>query len=502
MARSYLYLIPLFLLLACKATDQQPVYSTAEIFQHGVASGDPLQDKIIIWTRISSPHKDSIVAVEWEMARDDEFKIPVQKGVTSTSSEKDFTVKIDVTDLRPSSTYYYRFKALGTFSQTGRTRTAVAGDTDSLRFAVVSCSNYEWGYFNAYRHIARQRDLMAVIHLGDYIYEYGPGVYGDTTIGRVHSPAHEILTLSDYRQRYAQYRSDPDLQIVHQQHPFITIWDDHEIANNAYSEGAQNHQPDEGEYSTRKDIAKQVYYEWMPVREGPHLYRSFDFGRMASLIMLDERLAGRSMPAEDMQDSVYSSTERAILGDEQFRWFTGELIRSRSRWKILGNQVIFSRLRLGTDDQALNMDAWDGYPVEQERVGKMLSINQFDNLIILTGDTHSSWAFESTLEPGAEQRPLAIELGTTSINSANQNESNPDSVVRNQEELLLSANPHLKFVNLRDHGYILLTLKQDKARADFYYTPTNRERTTDLFLAKQIWIKNGTYKLYSDAPPD
>lgn len=494
--------IPLILLAGCKAADQYPEYASETIFRHGVASGDPLQDRVIIWTRIASPFSDSTVTVEWEIARDEAFRIPIQNGIVTTSSERDFTVKIDVDDLRPSSQYYYRFKSFGAESPTGRTRTAASGESDSLRFAVVSCSNYEWGYFNAYRHIANQPDLMAVIHLGDYIYEYGTGVYGDTTIGRLHEPRHEIISLSDYRERYAQYRTDKDLQAVHQAHPFITIWDDHEIANNAYSEGAQNHQEDEGAYNERKQIARKVYYEWMPVREGEELYRNFDFGRMASLIMLDERLAGRSMPAINTDDSVFRSSERTMLGEKQFKWLTDQLVRSRSRWNLIGNQVIFSRLYLDPERSEINLDAWDGYPAEQERFERMLRINQFDNLILLTGDTHSSWAFESTLKPEEDTRPLAIELGTTSINSANQNEYDPDSVVISKEELLMNVNPHLKFVNLRDHGYLLLTLKNEFARADFYYTPTLRERTQSLFLAKQIWIRNGSYKLMFEKPED
>jgi len=502
MSRYLTYFLPIILLFSCKATDQSPVYESVNIFRHGVASGDPLEDRVIIWTRISSPYPDSLFRVKWEVARDEEFRIPVKEGNFSTSAARDFTVKVDVDGLRPNGKYYYRFNAFGTVSPVGQTRTAVNGDSDSLRFAVVSCSNYEWGYFNAYRHIASQEDLMAVVHLGDYIYEYGPGIYGDTTIGRFHEPAKEIVTLSDYRQRYAQYRADPDLQAVHRKHPFITIWDDHEIANNAYTQGAENHQPGEGDYELRKDIARQVYYEWMPVREDSQLYRKFEFGRMANLIMVDDRLAGRTMPAENAADSLFARSDRSILGEEQFRWLTEQLVGSRSRWILVGNQVIFSRLYVDPDQKTLNMDAWDGYPAEQQRLARMMRINQFDNLIFLTGDTHASWAFESTINPGEDSRPLAIELGTTSVNSANQNEYNADSTVIAGEEMLMTANPHLKFVNLRDHGYLLLTLKEAGARADFYYTPTNRERDASLFRAKQIWLKSGSYELLFEKPEE
>ncbi|MCA6078643.1 alkaline phosphatase D family protein [Fulvivirga sedimenti] len=510
MKRFPFYTLLLLLLVACKSTIPDLSYEPGDIFMHGVASGDPLADRVIIWTRITIPHADSSVAVQWEMARDAEFRIPVQQGNFNTTAERDFTVKVDVGELRPGGEYYYRFKAYGVYSPVGRTRTAPAGSVDSLRFAVVSCSNYEWGYFNAYSHIAKQPDLAAVIHLGDYIYEYGPGVYGDTTIGRIHEPPYEIITLADYRMRYGQYRRDPDLQEVHKNHPFISIWDDHEIANNAYMDGAQNHQPEEGDFQVRRNVAKQVYYEWMPVREGGPLYRKFDFGPLATLIMLDERLAGRTAPVPGPDDSGFSSKERSMLGEEQFQWLTSQLVRTRSTWKIIGNQVIFSRLNTGRENLNLNMDAWDGYPYEQARLAEMFSINQFDNLIMVTGDTHSSWVFESTLDPfGAYnaktgEGALAIELGTTSINSANSNESNPDSLVMIHERLLLSeeVNPHLKYVNLRDHGYLLLSLSPTAARADFYFVKSLRQRNVEAGIEARFWVPAGEYHILKSPPQD
>ena len=494
----------LLMLVSCKSAEQDPLYRSEEIFRHGVASGDPLNDRVIIWTRISSPFPDSLVSVEWQLSRDGEFRDIVKAGSTQTSSARDFTVKADPDGLIPDSQYYFRFRAFGTFSPIGMTRTAPAGSTDSLRFAVVSCSNYEWGYFNAYRHIAMQPGLSAVIHLGDYIYEYGPGTYGDTTMGRIHEPPREILSLSDYRTRYAQYRLDPDLQEVHRRHPFITIWDDHEISNNAYTQGAQNHQADEGDYMSRREIARQVYYEWMPVREGNHLYRNFSFGSLADLIMLDERLAGRTAPVESPEDSLYADSGRTMLGEEQFRWMTRQLVRAQARWKIIGNQVIFTQLNIARENMQMNMDAWDGYPYEQARFAKMLEINQFENIVFITGDTHSSWAFESVIDlgnsPESDLNPLAIEFGTTSVNSANSNESYPDSVVIVHEELLAKVNPHLKYVNLRDHGYLMLTLTPEYARGDFYFTRTNRQRQADLFLAKQFWVPSGKYQLLTSEP--
>ncbi len=502
------FFIILIFLTACKATVPDAIYNSEDIFRHGVASGDPLNDRVIIWTRVTPPVSDSVISVDWEIARDVDFRLPVQNGKFRTSARRDFTVKIDVDDLRQNSQYFYRFRAYGVHSPVGKTRTAPSGNADSLRFAVVSCSNYEWGYFNAYGHISRQPDLAAVIHLGDYIYEYGPGVYGDTTIGRIHKPAAEIITLEDYRTRYAQYRTDPDLQEAHRNHPFIAIWDDHEIANNAFRDGAQNHQPDEGDYQQRSRTAKQVYYEWMPVREGGPLYRRFDFGSLATLMMLDERLEGRTAPVDSPEDSIFKSGERSMLGEEQFQWFTRQLVRSSSTWKIIGNQVIFSRLNTGRERMNLNMDAWDGYPYEQRRLSDMLRINQFENVLFVTGDTHSSWAFETTLDPFGDYHSdtgrgaIAIEFGTTSINSANSNESNADSLVIIHEKKLVTPelNPHLKYVNLRDHGYLLLTLTPAWARADFYFVETVRERSLEAEIGKQLWVPAGRYHLSESLP--
>jgi len=246
-------------------------------FYHGVASGDPLPDAIVIWTRVTPEEELPIIEVKWEISTDKAFGNIIQSGLFTTDPERDYTVKIDVSGLDSGYQYYYRFQALGSTSITGKTKTA-SQDAAELNLAVVSCSNYEWGYFNAYGDIARQSDLDAVVHLGDYIYEYGPGKYGDTTIGRFNLPAKEIITLPDYRTRYSLYRLDEDLRNAHSSHPFINIWDDHEIANDSYQDGAQNHQEDEGSYEDRKAAAVKAYYEWLPIRENGELYRSFQYG--------------------------------------------------------------------------------------------------------------------------------------------------------------------------------------------------------------------------------
>ncbi|MFM8834885.1 MAG: alkaline phosphatase D family protein, partial [Cytophagales bacterium] len=301
-------------------------------FYHGVASGDPLSDRVIIWTRVTPEDSLPYISVKWQIANDENFSTVLTSDSVVTNPAKDYTVKIDVTGLQPDQIYFYRFSALGKTSIVGRTKTAPVNAKDSLKFAVVSCANWEWGYFNPYDKIADRPVLDAVLHLGDYIYEYGVANYGDTTIGRWNIPPHEIVSLKDYRTRYSLYRLDKGLRRVHQQHPMIAIWDDHEVANNATVTGAQNHQPEEGDYQKRKAAARQTYYEWMPIRENQELYRSFSFGPLADVVMLDERLAGRDPEITDPQSPDLNKTERSMLGAKQLQWFEEKLKSSQATW--------------------------------------------------------------------------------------------------------------------------------------------------------------------------
>ena len=476
-------------------------------FYHGVASGDPLSSQVIIWTRVSPPMTKA-VDVKWTIGTDEKMANIVNKGQTTTDESKDYTVKIDVTGLQPNTTYYYQFEALGKKSMIGRTKTTALDNSEQVRLAIVSCSNYEAGYFNGFARLAARNDLDAVVHLGDYIYEYGPGTYGDTTLGvsRQHLPPKEIITLSDYRTRYAQYRLDPDFQKVHQRHPFITIWDDHEFANNVYQAGAENHQEAEGDFETRKAIAKQVYFEWLPVREGAtkEIYRTIRFGNLVDLIMLDERVEGRTMPVDSASQANYASADRSMLGAEQLAWFKNQLTTSDATWKVIGNQVIFSLLDISWRDpkRPFNLDAWDGYPYEQAQINKFLSEEQLSNVIFTTGDTHCSWAFEVPLDIAAyksegTKQAVAIEFGTPSITSANFDESVGLAEVKQAEAIFTNENfnPHLKYVNLRDHGYLLLTLDKSETLAEYYYVDKINVRTTMEKLAKQFKVTSGSYQL-------
>ena len=487
--RIYLLLfILLFSFISCKRDKTfPPLVENSDMlrndslkpFYHGVASGDPEEDRVIIWTRVTPETQVPEIEGTWEVAKDSTFQSIVNNGDFSTSPKQDYTVKIDVTKLEEGATYFYRFNALGATSQIGRTRTA-AQNSSKLKLGVVSCSNYEWGYFNSYKHLAKEKDLQAVLHLGDYIYEYGTGTYGDTTIGRINIPRHEIITLTDYRDRYAQYHLDKDLQAVHASHPFINIWDDHEISNNSYTTGAQNHQADEGDYETRKNIAKQVFYEWLPIRESAKHFRDFDFGNMAELVMLDERLEGRTAPADSLTDPVLNEKNHKLLGDIQFEWLANKLMTSQAKWKIIGNQVIYSYLDWGFPGFHINLDSWDGYPYEQKQLASLIKQDSIQNIIFVTGDTHSSWAFEATNNPFEDydaetgKGAFAVEFGVTSINSANSNESTAtDSVIMHEKEIVnTSLNPHLKYANLRDHGYLILTLTDSTATADYKFVST------------------------------
>lgn len=466
-------------------------------FYHGVASGDPLPDRVIIWTRVTPEDSVRSISVKWEAAEDEKFFSIYKTDTTTALASHDYTVKVDVDALKPDHIYYYRFSALGKTSIVGRTKTAPVANKDSLKFAIASCANWEFGYFNPYDKIADRPVLDGVLHLGDYIYEYGVGRYGDTTIGRTNIPPYEILTLQDYRTRYSLYRLDKGLRRVHQQHPFISIWDDHEIANNSTMTGAQNHQPEEGDYQKRKAVARQTYYEWMPIRESKELYRSFSFGNLADVIMLDERLAGRAPEITDITNPELKSEQRSLLGVEQLQWLENNLKGSKATWKVIGNQVIFSDVL--TKDiypkMERNLDSWDGFPVEKKKIVDFIQQNKIQNILITSGDTHASWAIEAAVNVTKSYQPFAIELGTTSISSGNLDERKPADTVKIMEQALLKRNPHIKFTNQRDHGYLLLTLYPTKAKAEWFYVESLRTPQTKEYLGKRYFVEKGVNRL-------
>lgn len=288
---------------ACGAPSvETPPYDGGVAFNHGVASGDPRHDRVVIWTRVS-PVGPGPVPVRWIVARNRELTDVVKAGVVNTNEARDYTVKADVTGLRAGAPYFYGFRAGAAESSIGKTRTLPRGRVEAAKIAVVSCASYPHGFFNAYEALARREDVDLVLHLGDYIYEYGLSGYGGdvaTQLGRVPSPEVECLRLADYRARHAQYKAEPELQAAHEMAPWVVVWDDHETANNSFSAGAENHQSGEGEWAARKQAALQAYYEWMPIRDPEvgrafeAINRSFQFGDLFTLIMLETRLLART----------------------------------------------------------------------------------------------------------------------------------------------------------------------------------------------------------------
>ncbi|MFT4664512.1 MAG: alkaline phosphatase D [Polaribacter sp.] len=477
--------------------DKQPFY-------HGVASGDPLPDRVIIWTRLTPSQKGESFPVKWIIAKDEALTEVVNEGIVTAYANRDFTIKIDVLALEADQFYYYQFIEKGKKSALGRTKTAPKRAANKVKLAVISCTNYEAGYYNALANLAKQDSLDAIIHLGDYIYEYEPGGYGNEDLDRHHLPAKELLTLEDYRIRYSQYRLDLDFQEVHKLHPFIAIWDDHEIANNAYTTGAKNHQPDEGDYIKRRQAAQQAYYEWLPIREnaGGQLYRKITMGKLVDILLLDERVAGRSAPVEKTSDKNYNSDERSMLGEQQYQWLTKSLSSSEAHWKIIGNQVIFSDFDYTKvrPEKPTNMDAWDGYPAEKKKLIEFVQERQVDNLVFVSGDTHCSWAFEVPSSADAYRKnptkeTIAIELGTPSVTSSNYDEYESTSKVKKAEEIYKKENLHLKYVDLRNHGYLLLEITEGAILATYNYVETLEKPSSVENRAGLIRIESGTKKL-------
>lgn len=472
-------------------------------FPFGVASGDPRQEQVVLWTKVMPKDVSSSLEVEWVIASDTQLTEIVGSGTVRTDSSSAFTVHVTPNGLKAGTTYFYRFAHGGQHSPMGRTRTAPE-NPEQVRFAVATCANYPAGYFNGYLLIAKARDIDAVIHLGDYIYEYGArsGQF------RSHIPPHEILTVNDYRSRYAQYRLDSNLMEAHRLHPFITIWDDHEFANNSYRDGAQNHQPNEGDWEARKARARQVYFEWLPVEnpEQQSIIRSFQYGGLAELFMLDGR-SERTRPVDDYNDPERNDPSRTMLGHAQTDWLTDGLKSSKAKWRILGNNVMFAPMDLGkfAKERQRNMDAWDGYPANRNRILDTLDAHGIRDLIVLTGDIHTAWAIELTRDPKDKslyhrktgKGVFGAEFVAPSISSKNLDEMSGKVVARFAAAYIKARrrNPHLRYANLMDHGFFILELTPDRASAQWIYSKTLK-KPTDKIKPKRAWhLMHGGQKL-------
>lgn len=500
----------------------------APAFLHGVASGDPLPDGILLWTRVT-PTAEAVpgsglgpdTEVAWTVAKDKAFTNVVAKGSVTATAASDHTVKADVRGLAPATDYWFRFSAGGTDSPPARTRTAPAADAavTNLRFGVVSCANWEAGYFSSYRHLAARGDLDAWLHLGDYIYEYGTGEYGtrDTVI-RQHAPTHEILTLADYRIRHGKYKTDPDLKALHAVAPVVAIWDDHEFANDAWSGGAENHtEGAEGAWTARQAAAKQAYFEWMPVR--PALagttYRRLRFGKLADLSLLDLR-SFRSQQVAVGNGSV-DDPDRTITGRTQLDWLKAGLKSSDTTWRLVGNSVMISPFAIGSlsadllkplaellglpkEGLALNTDQWDGYTDDRRELLAHLRSNAIRNTVFLTGDIHMAWANDVPVDAGTYplSASAATEFVVTSVTSDNLDDllKVPEGTVTALAAPVIQlANRHVHWVDTDRHGYGVLDITAERAQMDYYVLSDKTKANATSSWARSYRTKTGTQKV-------
>jgi alkaline phosphatase D len=502
--------------------------AAAAPFVHGIASGDPLARRVILWTRITAPG-DAQPRVFWEVATDAAFSRVVRSGLFRTNATRDFTVKIDVDGLRPDTRYHYRFTYGSQRSPVGRTRTLPEGAVDQVKLAVFSCSNFPAGYFHAYAEAARMDDLHAALHLGDYIYEYGRGGYATddaAALGREVLPAGECITLADYRIRHALYRGDPGLQALTAAVPLIAVWDDHEVCNNTFVSGAANHTPaTEGPYADRRAAALKAYHEWLPVRTPDtadlrRIYRSFEFGDLLSLHMLETRLLARTEQLAfgdfvgpdgidvDALRAAIGDDSRQMLGSVQQAWLEQQMADSTATWQVLGQQVLMARAEIpaaialdqisisnwmalndkaATQPEALtraeryilgqpsiprSTDAWGGYEAAREAV--YAAARRLDkNLVVVAGDTHNAWA--SDLVDAAGNR-IGVEFATPGVSSPGMEVTRRTDAPEVVAQWMVDNIPDLKYAETGHRGFMVLTATRDECRSTWYFVSTVKSR--------------------------
>lgn len=488
------------------------------MFEHGVASGDPLAHRVVLWTRVTPADETaSAVSVSWRVSTDPNLRAEVVSGEATATRGSDWTVHVDATGLEPATTYWYRFEADGATSPTGRTRTAPGRSTESVRIGVVSCSSLAVGYFNVYRRLA-DRDVDFIVHLGDYIYEQP----GDAV--RPHEPPHELVSLADYRVRHAQYRKDPDLQELHRLHPVVAIWDDHDVAGNGWVGGASAHDAHrEGPWEERLAAGRQAWTEWLPVRlpvpgDPARIYRHLPLGSLADLLLLDTRFEGRHEQVDASTpepEAVLTDPTRRLMSDAQWQWLEDRLRDRNGRWVVLGNQVMLSPLTvsdvpqpllaiargIGTviGDTVLNPDQWDGYPTERERLFQALRATASPDVAVLTGDIHSSWAAELSSEGG----PVGVEMVVPSASSETFAEVIGPSVVDAPNlvtGLFRSEHPQIRWADIRRHGYAVVEVTRDSVQADWWHVPTVERQTDEETLAASWGAARGEGRLVETEP--
>lgn len=473
------------------------------IFAHGVASGDPLTDRVVLWTRISGA--DVPTEVEWTVARDEQLRDVVGSGTVETVAEQDWTVHVDADGLEPDTTYYYGFRVGGDGSPIARTRT-LPEHTEHLRFAMVSCAKFNAGYFNAYSCIAERDDLQFLLHLGDYIYEMSNTPPKTQTagadIGRPFDPLTECVTLEDYRTRYSQYHLDPDVQRLHLRYPIIPTMDDHELADGAWRDGSTEHKPEYGPWADRKAAAFQVREEWLPIRrpdptDPTRVFRSVPLGGLAELFITDTR----SRRDEPLPEPGMSAAGRSAWGPEQRAWLFEGLARSTATWRLLGNPSVMSpiyrsdlpehlsraflKLKLVAEDgSGADYDQWDGYPDERDALFRFVRERGFDNLVVLSGDVHVSIASELHADPfrTVDDEAVAVEFVTPSLTSQNLDDKmgwpRHDKQSRAAEAAALEYLPHWLWVDMDSHGYVVIDVTPERVTAEWWHLETVLERST------------------------
>lgn len=509
-------------------------------FAHGIASGDPTANSVILWTRITPDNpRGGSVDVTWEVSETESFNTLAASGTFATNSARNWTVKVDATRLMAGRQYAYRFKVGAHTSPMGLTKTLPDGALDKARFAVVSCSNWQHGYFNAYDHIARQDHFDALIHLGDYYYEYGADYYLNEDMraaGRLHEPRHEIITLDDYRMRHAQYRSDPALQAVTAKMPLITIWDDHETSNDSWRTGADNHDEGEGDWEARKEAALRAYYEWMPIRDPrpgrlkEDIFRAYEYGDLLTLVTLETRLLARNEPividdyfselrengADDFKANVLNDPNRNMLGQTQLDFIASTLRQSKAAgkpWRMLANQVLMGKLH--TPDMApyvneeamvaieqawagvrqfvelskynlpVYPDSWDGYPVARETLYSRLKTEGVEDILVVTGDAHEFWVNDLRAD---DDTKLGVELCTTSVSSETLRAFMGEGVA-DYALLLTQSNADVRYYNALHNGYLDLELTPHSGKARMVGISTVAQQDYDVFDVASFTVK-------------
>lgn len=528
--RRFIHLLASGILFAALGVkSRRSVATSPYMFRHGVASGDPLSDGIIIWTRVSGASEES-VAVSWRIATDASLRDVLQSGEVVTDADHDYTVKADVRGLPAGARLYYQFVVDGVPSPIGTSRTLPEGEVDAARFAVVSCSNYAAGYFHAYGEIAKRDDIDAVIHLGDYIYEYGLGGYATERaeqLERVPDPIGEVISLQDYRRRHAQYKSDPDSMAMHAKHPMIAVWDDHEISNDAWRKGAENHDDGEGRWSKRRDAAIQAYFEWMPIRgeargKRTKIFRNFQYGNLLSLIMLDTRFYGRDRQpriAPDMSAErvarILGDKRRRILGKRQERWLRAALARAKpTTWQLIGQQVLVSPVRtpdleplvdldgassasrdfleysvaMSKYNPPLLLDTWDGYAAAREDLLAELA-TLAKNPVFLSGDLHTSIA--GNLVPRNRNTPVAVEFMTSSVSSPGISDYLPEYQPGATGEATMELNSDLRYLETMRRGWLCMSITKTSCTGEWHLIDTVHSREFSSYVDRRLSVTAG-----------